>query len=450
MHIHPITLQRLKYLTFGTVLVSVLTVLCVLYAFVPRLRMPLYAYGALILAVLAGLLVFNETVFRLIGRVQARQLALYRELLALHEAGLDIAEEVELDVLLRRVLERASSLVGADYGAVLPAINSVAPFRPIAVGLPQEMRGEVRAALEGCGSLKRVLEDRQRVRLDTLTNICGPLLAIPLVSRDRVLGAFLLGREPGTGRFTQDDEQTADRFATQAALAIQNAGLLRQNRELAISEERARIAREMHDSLAQVLGYVNTKAQAAQELLRSGQVDRTMQQMSQLGQAARDAYADVREGILGLRSSLQEDRGFLAALDQYIQRWQEQYGIPVHLYAAVSDEDIASLPATGELQLVRIIQEALSNVRKHSGATYAEVYIGRQDGHLTIVVADNGRGFDPDTTEHTGVPRFGLAGMQERAQAVGGSMQVQSSREEGTRVTVRLPLTQPATAAAGR
>src|SRR5205823_9344847 len=160
------------------------------------------------------------------------------------------------------------------------------------------------------------------------------LLAVPIVSRGQILGNLYLTEKEGAGeaaRFTAADEETLARFATQAAVAIQNARLHRLARDLAIREERTRIAREMHDSLAQVLGYVNTKAQAAQELLRAGQAERASVQLAQLGEAARAAYADVREHILGLRTAVDPEGGFLDALRQYLERWQEQSGVGAEL-----------------------------------------------------------------------------------------------------------------------
>ena len=115
------------------------------------------------------------------------------------------------------------------------------------------------------------------------------LLAVPIVSGGSVLGNLYLAEKQSAVEFSEEDQETLVRFATQAALAIENARLHRRIRDVAISEERERIAREMHDSLAQVLGYVNTKAQAVLELLKRGEDDRAAIQVGQLGEAARTA-----------------------------------------------------------------------------------------------------------------------------------------------------------------
>jgi signal transduction histidine kinase len=269
------------------------------------------------------------------------------------------------------------------------------------------------------------------------------LLAVPIVWRGEILGNLYLTEKEGAAGFGDADEETLVRFATQAALAIQNARLHQLAGEVAIAEERARLAREMHDSLAQVLGYVNTKAQAAQELLRVGNVDRAAAQIGQLGQAAREAYVDVREHLLSLRTTLAADHGLLGALRPYLERWQDGSNVPVRLEVAPEDAVEAALrdlPPTAELQLLRIIQEALGNVRKHAAATAATVRLGVAGDELTVAVEDDGAGFNPDALGPSAFPRFGLAGMRERAEAVGGALEVRSAPGTGTRVLVRLPL----------
>jgi signal transduction histidine kinase len=206
---------------------------------------------------------------------------------------------------------------------------------------------------------------------------------------------------------------------------------------MATTEERERIAREMHDSLAQVLGYVNTKAQAAQELIEQGRGDRAAEQISQLAAAARDAYVDVREGILGLRASTEPVRPFLEALGAYLDRWQDQSGISVDYNVPPLDR----LPITSfaELQLLRIVQEALTNVRKHARATRVIVRLAGSETAVTIEITDNGLGFDPQAPGQLEFPRFGLATMRERAEAVGGRLHLTTAPGAGTTLTVTLP-----------
>jgi signal transduction histidine kinase len=191
--------------------------------------------------------------------------------------------------------------------------------------------------------------------------------------------------------------------------------------------------------VAQVLGYVNTKAQAAEVLLQNGQQDRALAQINQLGQAARDAYADVREHILGLRVAGDASREFVATLRAYLETWQEQSGITVTLVTEPETSFDADLPETGELQLLRIIQEALANVRKHAGAKVATVHLTDREGWVEATIEDNGSGFDPDASNRSAIPRFGLTTMRERAEAVGGMLEIETVIGSGTRVTTRIP-----------
>jgi signal transduction histidine kinase len=215
--------------------------------------------------------------------------------------------------------------------------------------------------------------------------------------------------------------------------------LHRQVQALAVTEERERIARELHDSLAQVLGYVNTKAQATEVLIASGQNDKAITQLTQMADAARAAYADVREGILGLRVSPGGQRSFIETLSGYLEQWQAQSGVTVALTTLPANTAIRLTP-NAEVQLLRIIQEALTNVRKHAGATTAEVRLHVDAGWVEARILDNGAGFAPDDLAPRDAPRFGLSTMQERAEAIGGSLEIISNPGEGTQVIAHVPL----------
>lgn len=216
--------------------------------------------------------------------------------------------------------------------------------------------------------------------------------------------------------------------------------------ELAIAEERGRLAHEMHDGVAHVLSYVNVKAQIIQELLKRGQAESAENHAREIRATAQEAYSDVREDILGLRMSSDACRGLHESLTEYLSQWEEQSGVPAQLIAAPGDFGLH--PAT-ELQLMRIVQEALANVRKHARATRVCVQFSRTPGCLDVVVEDNGSGFDPAAPGRSRFPQFGLAIMRERAGAVGGRIKVDSIPARGTRVVVRIPTHAAGTAKKG-
>jgi signal transduction histidine kinase len=127
------------------------------------------------------------------------------------------------------------------------------------------------------------------------------------------------------------------------------------------------------------------------------------------------------------------------ALSDFIERWQDQTGVTVDLHIDDTGRAVNALSAIAELQLLRIVQEALSNIRKHSGATRAVISIEEQDAGVLVQIRDDGAGFDPETFERRSIPRFGLSIMRERAAAVGGWLEIDSERGKGTRVTAFIP-----------
>ncbi len=262
-------------------------------------------------------------------------------------------------------------------------------------------------------------------------------LAVPLQSGGRTLGVLMVANHAPT---TFDGDQVAllSSLADQAAVALDNARLYQKVQGLAVLEERERIAREMHDGLGQVLGYVNTKTLAVAHLLEMGKIEEARAQVAQLEAAAKDVYADVREAILGLRTTLGPDHGLLAAVRQHLEGFEQQSGISVELDAPAAEADLL-LPFAAEIQILRVVQEALANVRKHARASRAVVRFERADGTVRVVIEDNGIGFEPERLSHEGWPRFGLQTMRERVGAIGGTFALDSSPGTGTRVVLTVP-----------
>jgi signal transduction histidine kinase len=194
----------------------------------------------------------------------------------------------------------------------------------------------------------------------------------------------------------------------------------------------------MHDGLAQVLGYVNTKVQAVDAYVRRGAIDEASAQLRELALSARSAYTDVREGIIGLRTLPGPEKNLSEVLREFLQQWKEQSGISADLSM---DSDLR-LKADVELQLVRIIQEALTNVRKHARATTARVELSSAGGKLLVSIFDDGVGFNPAQKSRGEFPRFGLSTMRERAESVGGTLTIESSPGNGATVRLELPVNQ--------
>ncbi len=403
---------------------------------------------ALDIVLVASIVVFSAVIFRFVDDLQEQLKRQNSELLALHSAGLDVTADLSRDVVLKKVVEQARHLVGAKYGAlsVVDHDNRILSF--ITAGISTEEREKIGPPPVGHGLLGVVLRDGQHLRLKDLTAHSKShgfpahhprmrsLLAVPVPCKGPFLGNLYLTEKLEDQEFTRDDEETLTRFALQAALAIDNAYLHEQVADLAIAQERLRIAHEMHDGLAQILGYVNTKVQAAEMYLKRDKTEEAGVQLRELASAARQAYSDVRESIIGLRTMPGPKRSLADVLQEYIERWQEMSGVS----SSLTIDPRVHLQASQELQLVRIVQEALTNVRKHAQASQARVDIRQEDGLLVATIADDGLGFNAAARARGEFPQFGLSTMRERAESIGGTLTIDSTPRLGTKVRFALPM----------
>jgi PAS domain S-box-containing protein len=217
------------------------------------------------------------------------------------------------------------------------------------------------------------------------------------------------------------------------------AQILQQQRALAMLHERESLARELHDSIGQVLGFASLKTGASRKLIADGRLARADEQLAHLESIMADAHADVREYILNLRTAPTGERPFFAALQHYVEGFRQNHGIRVELAvgAGVDDE---LLPPEAQMQLFRILQEACSNVRKHADTGCVRLSFERGDGLVRVCIQDQGQGFDPQHSAGAEDSHFGLSFMRERAEQMGGTLRVDSAPGQGTCVTVDVPL----------
>ncbi len=216
------------------------------------------------------------------------------------------------------------------------------------------------------------------------------------------------------------------------------AQFLEQQTALAMLQEREKLARELHDSLGQVFAFVNTQGQTVRRLLSRGDITTADELVGRLVEAAGEANVDIRESILGLRETL-SGRGLFPALAHYLRQYEKNYGVHTELEVPESLTDGAFEPQV-EVQLLRIVQEALTNVRKHAGARCVRVAFAAEAGWAQVTVEDDGQGFDPGARDDGAGEHVGLRVMRERAEQVGGSLTPTSKPGQGTRVVVRVPL----------
>jgi signal transduction histidine kinase/DNA-binding NarL/FixJ family response regulator len=212
--------------------------------------------------------------------------------------------------------------------------------------------------------------------------------------------------------------------------------LIQQQQALLVLQERERLARELHDSLGQVLGYTNVQIQAIRDLMESSQLPEADSSLARLSQVVMEANTEVREFIYEVKTTLLFKEGFFPALQQYLSHFQENFGILMEMQNPdnLTEEEL-DLPVG--IQLYRIIQEALSNVRKHSQAGKVTVKFKKENEQILVIVADDGMGFDKGKLV-SGQCSFGLGIMQERAKQIGGEVRIDSAPGEGTTVTIAI------------
>lgn len=257
-------------------------------------------------------------------------------------------------------------------------------------------------------------------------------LIVPLRLEEQAVGGLWVARVDARP-FTAVDVIGLERLADQAVIALEHASMTAQLQSLAVTEERARIAREMHDGLAQVLGYLSLQLQTLEAYVRQGNCEQALAELSQARACIKDAQADVRENILSLRTTLSGEVGLIPALQQYVEEFSVQTGIDAQLIDECGER--LNLSPLAEAQMVRIVQEALTNVRKHAHARHAQVRLALRRGCFATSITDDGVGISGQVLRG----HFGLQTMRERAESVGGGLTVNSEPGVGTQVELWIP-----------
>ena len=214
--------------------------------------------------------------------------------------------------------------------------------------------------------------------------------------------------------------------------------LMEQQRVVATLQERERLARELHDSIGQVLAFISMQAQSAQKWAVAGNIGKAEPILNRLAEVAQEAHADVRESILSLRTGMAAEWTFLHALRKYLDHYMASFGIDIELQLPEQLSEDAFNPDVG-VQVMRVIQEALTNASKHGGAQRVKVQFMQEDGHINISIADDGSGFNPASLNPEAGKHFGLMFMRERMAQIGGSVIIESQPGSGTTVVLDVP-----------
>jgi signal transduction histidine kinase len=353
---------------------------------------------------------------------------------ALYGVALQLTGRAELRDLLDTITKHARELLGAER-----AVACLADSRADGRGFDWTER----LAMADDGSTCLLAHPADKSMADRHNPACpiqtdGPkavMLARPLRGADGFLGELCVMRTGGAP-FTERDRDLLGALADMAAIAVGTARLREAEHQYTIVAERDRIARELHDSIAQVLGVIHLRLRSLEPEARDAPGNGVATEIGELAEIADEAYKDVREAILGLRESVTSADGLEGALGEYLRKYARQTGIKATLHCNGSAR--RALTPRSEVQLLRVVQEALTNVRKHAEAQHAAVNLNAEDGVVTLEITDDGVGFDPGRLEEALDHGFGLRSMRERVELIGGTLAVHTAPGNGTRVEVRL------------
>jgi signal transduction histidine kinase len=368
-----------------------------------------------------------------------------QQLESLVEVGAALARETDLPSLLNLVARRLRELIGARLVLiVLPAGDQevrVAAADGEGAHDFVELRFDRSSSKSG-----RVLDRRRSERLDSVIDDpeverdfarkigIRAALYVPLLVGERAIGVIqAFDKLAADKRFSNEDLRVAETFAAQAAIAVDTATrVARDALQRAVEGqelERRRLARELHDETGQALTSILLGLRALEEAKN----DDLGAAVGKLREQVVQTLQDVRRLAVELRPTALDDFGLAAALERLSSSFAEQTGIAVELESGLSDE---RLPSDVETALYRIVQEALTNVVKHAQAEHVSIVLRRNEGTVTAVIEDDGRGLPRDGGEGG----LGLVGMRERVALVSGQLEIESAEGTGTTLVVEVPV----------
>jgi GAF domain-containing protein/HAMP domain-containing protein/anti-sigma regulatory factor (Ser/Thr protein kinase) len=399
------------------------------------------------LAQQAAIAIENARLFR----DTARQV---RELRALADASRIISFVLDQNQLLEALYEQIARVAPADF-YLIALYDAATNVVSIEINVDKGVHYPKEQYVLDEGLLKRIIHDRQVLRFDSLAEerhrldveimptgslkINHGWLGVPMLYGDKVLGAVVVGSYQRAA-FDEGHQQILTSIANQAAVALENARLYGQAQQLAVMEERGRLARELHDAVTQTLFSASLIAEALPDLWEGDQ-EEGRQLLGELRQLSRGALAEMRTLLMELRPAALVEANLSDLLRQLGEAVTGRTGVPV----IVSVEDVCALPTDVHVAFYRIVQETLNNAVKHANASQVTVslrclslpprpfQVESPGEGVELSICDDGRGFDPRNI----LPdRLGLGIIRERAQAIGATLQIESQPGRGTQVTV--------------
>ena len=365
---------------------------------------------------------------------------------AVSDAVLAVAAGLSVDEVLQRLVDSARVLAGARFAALgLP--DGEGGFRRfLTSGMDDELIASLGPLPRQHGVLGAMLDSTSSYRTNDIHEHpefrgwwpeahpdMRSFLGVPIVAAEGVIGAFYLTEKLAAPDFSDEDDELIGLLAAHAAIAITNARLQEQARELSVVAERNRLALDLHDAVSQKLFGLVLSAEAAGMLLDRDPAS-AREQVDRLQALAQDALDELRSLVFELRPVDLALDGLAGALRKHVGLVSRLEGLEVEL--TIENEPPAD--PTRDLEVLRIAQEALQNAVKHSHASHVTVVLRGDGSRLLLEIEDDGVGFDP-AAEGIRSRRLGLTSMEERAERIGGTLEIRSAGGTGTTVRLEAP-----------
>jgi signal transduction histidine kinase len=365
------------------------------------------------------------------------------ELSLVSRAVLAVSRQMPVRQVLQVIVDSARTLAGARYAALgVPdehgsfgefVVSGLTAAQQRAIGPLPRQHGMLAELLRGATAerLPDITADRRFGGwLPRAHPPMDAFIGVPVLRGDEVLGIIFAANKTTGGEFTAHDEELLALFAAHAAIALTNARLHEDSRELSAAEERERLARELHDAVSQKLFSVRAQARAAAILAERDPAQAALA-MSAVSELVGEAQAELRAVIEGLAPPALD--GLVASLRRYAELAGRAHGACV----TVTGHSVPVLDPATEVALYRVAQEALHNALRHSGGKRVTISVSAATRRIVLEVTDDGSGFDPASAAGKGL---GLASMRQRATAAGGTVTVASAPGEGTTVRLEAPV----------
>ena len=370
---------------------------------------------------------------------------------ALDTATRAIAGLQAVDDVLQVIVDQVRPLVGARYAALGIVFPNGVIERFITSGISAETRARIGPLPRGHGFLGLIIRENRSFRIPDIAvdprrygfpphhPAMHSFLGVPITVKGRSVGNLYLTDKAGAAEFSEGDQRLVETFAVHAGIAIENARLHEQVQRLAIVDERERISKDLHDGIIQNIYAVGLSLEDIPDILRDDP-DEVERRVERAIDSLHLTIRDIRNFIFGLRPELLSGATLVAGLAAIVEEFRHNSMIDVELHAGTLDDEP---DATTTAHLLGVVNEALSNIARHSGASRAMVWVGAQpDGSLRLRIEDNGRGFDPSAGGSLG--HQGLNNMRSRVATIGATMDIESDAT-GTRIEIHRPTARPDT-----